>query len=191
MSTHGSDDEFESSFLDSPSGLNDLLPNPFQGVIGDQVPLFTGRITRSRSSATPPLQNPNIEFVTEVAEALQTARAASTAASAPPVRNVGRFGSTSNQRNFSAEATETKMTMSDLAIVIDVMMSKYQQPPPLVSQLPPSIGTSIVPEITSSVAVSKISVPKSDYQETTYQNIGAVKTIRFAAQVFQLREGQP
>ena len=168
MSTHGSDDEFESSFLDSPSGLNDLLPNPFQSVIGDQVPLFTGRITRSRSSATPPLQNPNNEFATEVAEALQSATAASRAASAHPVRNLGRFGTTSNRRNFPPETAETIITMSNLAMVIDVMLAKHQQyQPPLIPQLPPSTGTSIVPVTTLSTTASQLSVPRSEYQETT------------------------
>ena len=168
MSTHGSDDEFESSILDSPSGLNELLPNPFQSVIGDPFTLFTGRITRSRSSATPPLQIPNNEILTEVEPALQTTVAEVQSASAPTVQNLGLAGDTSSSRNISAEETETKLTIRDLTLVIDIVMSRLQQqPPPLVSQPQQQTGTASVPFTTLLAPSIILAVPKSEYQETT------------------------
>ena len=120
MSLHGSEDEFETSLSESPRVKSESNPNPFQGAIGSIFPSFTGRVTRSRSSATPPLQNPNYDFPTEVESALQTTAAMLTAASAPPVQNLGRVGESLFSRNILTEETETRVSIGDLTRMIDI-----------------------------------------------------------------------
>ena len=70
MSDNKSEDEFELSNTDSPPALADLLTHPFRTLIESAQPIFTSRVTRSRTGAIPPLENPNSDFFDEVELAL-------------------------------------------------------------------------------------------------------------------------
>ena len=167
MSLHGSEDEFETSLSESPRVKSESNPNPFQGAIGSIFPSFTGRVTRSRSSATPPLQNPNYDFPTEVESALQTTAAMLTAASAPPVQNLGRVGESLFSRNILTEETETRVSTGDLTRMIDISISKLHLAPPLVSQPLPTAGNIRAPTVTTPTPSTILLVPQSEYHETT------------------------
>ena len=88
MSDNGSEEEFELSNTDSPLALAALLPNPFRTLPEVAQPIFTGRVTRSRSTTIPPLENPNSDFLEDIEIARQNQEADLTPRLAPRARNL-------------------------------------------------------------------------------------------------------
>ena len=89
MSDNGSEDKFKLSNTDSPPALADILTHPFRTLIEVAQPIFTGRVTRSRTGEIHPLENPNSDFLDEVELALQNQEAVPTPPLAPRARNLG------------------------------------------------------------------------------------------------------
>ena len=129
MSDNGSEDEFELSNTDSPPALADLLQHPFRTLIEAARPIFTDRVTRSRTGAIPPLENPNSDFLDEVESALQNQEVVSTPPLAPRGRNLGATAPSLFLDNLEAQDAETRFSFADVARLIDIMSSKIQQPP--------------------------------------------------------------
>ena len=145
MSDNGSEDEIDMSSTDSPPALADLLQNPFGTLIEATQPLFTGRVTRSRTGAIPPLENPNSDFLDEVELALQNQEVVPTPPLASRARNLGATATTLFSDNLEAQDAETRFSFADVARLIDIMSAKIQQPPPLVSQLKSTVGSASIP----------------------------------------------
>ena len=145
MSDNGSEDEIDMSSTDSPPALADLLHNPFGTLIEATQPIFTGRVTRSRTGAIPPLENPNSDFLDEVELALQNQEVVPTPPLAPRARNFGATAPTLFSDNLEAQDAETRFSFADVARLIDIMSSKIQQPPPLVSQPKSTVGSASIP----------------------------------------------
>ena len=167
MSDNGSEDEFELSNTDSPPALADLLIHPFRTLIEAAQPIFTGRVTRSRTGAIPPLENPNSDFLDEVELALQNQEVVPTPPLAPRARNLGATAPTLFSDNLEAQDAETRFSFADMARLIDIMSSKIQQPPPLVSQPKSTVGSASIPTASTPKASSILSVPISEYLDTT------------------------
>ena len=111
MSDNGSEDEFELSNTDSPPALADLLIHPFRTLIEAAQPIFTGRVTRSRTGAISPLENLNSDFLDEVELALQNQEAVPTPPLAPRVRNLGATAPTLFSDNLEAQDAETRFLL--------------------------------------------------------------------------------
>ena len=167
MSDNGSEDEFELSNTDSPPALADLLTHPFRTLIEAAQPIFTGRVTRSRTGAIPPLENPNSDFLDEVELALQNQEVVPTPPLASRARNLGATATTLFSDNLEAQDAETRFSFADMARLIDIMSSKIQQPPPLVSQPKSTVGSASIPTASTPKASSILSVPISEYLDTT------------------------
>ena len=166
MSIHESEDEFEVPGVDSPPPLSDLLLRPFRNVIGTPQPIFLGRVTRSRSSAIPPLRNPNNDFLDAEELALQNAEAASTPPLAPRVQNLGAVRDTLFSDVSEAQDAEIRFCFADMARLLEIVSAKVQQPPPLVSQLPKTFGNIPAPRIPTPTSIPTLLVPQSGYLET-------------------------
>ena len=91
MSDNGSEDDFELSNTDSPPALADLLQYSFRTLIKATQPIFSDRVTRSRTGAFPPLESPNSDFLDEVELALQNQEFVPTPPLAPRARVVGQM----------------------------------------------------------------------------------------------------
>ena len=124
MSDNGSEDEFELSNTDSPPALTDLLTHPFRTLIEAAQPIFTGRITRSRTGAIPPLENPNSDFLDEVKLALQNQEAVPTPPLASRARNLGATAPTLFSDNLEAQDAETRFSFADMARLREIMSAK-------------------------------------------------------------------
>ena len=120
MSIHESEDDLELPGVDSPPPLSDLLLRPFRNVIGTPQPIFLGRVTRSRSSAIPPLRNPNKDFLDAEELALQNAEAAST----PPLANLGAVRDTSISDLSEAQDAEIRFSFADMARLLEIVSAK-------------------------------------------------------------------
>ena len=165
MSIHESEDEFEVPGLDSPPPLSDLLLRPFRNVIGTPQSIFLDRVTRSRSSAIPPLRNPINDFLDAEELALQNAETASTPPLAPRVQNLGAVRETLFSDVSEAQNAEIRFSFADMARLLEVVPAKVQQPPPF--QLPKTFGNIPAPRIPTPTSIPTLLVPQSGYLETT------------------------
>ena len=162
MGIHESEDEFELPGADSLPLLSDLLLRPFRNVIGTPQPIFLGRVTRSRSSAIPPLRNPNNDFLD--AEELAPA---STPPLALRVQNLGAVRDTLFSDVSEAQDAEIRFCFADMARLLEIVSAKVQQLSPLVSQLPKTFGNIPAPRIPTPTSILTLLVPQSGYLETT------------------------
>ena len=151
---------------ESPPPLSDLLLRPFRNVIGTPQPILLGRVTRSRSSAIPPLRNPNNDFLDAEELALQNAEAASTSQLAPRVQNLGAVRDTFFSDVSEAQDAEIRFCFADMARLLEIVSAKVQQPPPLVSQLPKTFGTIPASKVSTPTSIPTLLVPQSGYLET-------------------------
>ena len=103
----------------------------------------------------------------ELALALQNQEAVPTPPLAPRARNLGATVTTSFSDNLEAQDAETRFSFADMARLIEIMSAKIQQPPPLVSQPKTTVGSASIPSVSTPKASSILSVPISEYLDTT------------------------
>ena len=167
MSDNGSEDEFELSQADSPPALADLLQHPFRTRIEVAQAIFTGRVTRSRSTMIPSLENPNNDFLGDIEIALQDQEAVLTPPLAPRARNLGAAASDLFSDISEAQDVEIRFSFADMARLIYIVSAKIQQPPPLVSQPQTTVGTAPFPKVTTPKPTLLLLVPTSEFQDIT------------------------
>ena len=127
MSDNGSEDEFELSNTASPPALADLLQHPFRALIEAAQPIFTGRVTKSRTGAIPPLENPNNDFPDDIEIALQNQDADLTARLAPRARNLGTAASNFIFEHFRSSVSDYLILSSYVCsnVVANVVTNTY------------------------------------------------------------------
>ena len=99
--------------------------------------------------------------------ALQNQEVDSTPPLAARARSLEATAPTSILDILETQDAETRFSFADVARLIDIMSSKIQQPPPLVSQPQSTVGSAPLPKISTPKASSILLVPISEYLDTT------------------------
>ena len=158
------DEDSDIPYTDSPPPSYELIDNPFQGAIGSTLPSLSGRVTRSRSTTIPVLQNLNNDFQDDIESGLQTAARLLTSPPAHPLESFRAPGNTSISGILEAEETETRFTFKDLIKIVDLLAAKINPTPLLLPLQQPSI-TSLSSAKTSTQTL--MAFPRSEYTDTT------------------------
>ena len=159
-------EEAEEGYVMSTTGplspLIEPIQNPFQDVIGLAHPLFTGRVTRSRSSANPLFQNPNSDFQEEDDSALRTTADVPPTTPAPLVQNLRARQRDSFSPYLEPQTAETRFSLSDVASLLNMISQTSGRPTPSVPQ---PTSTFAFPSEANTIPTPIQAVPRSEYSD--------------------------
>ena len=159
-------EEAEEGYVMSTTGplspLREPIQNPFQDVIGLAHPIFTGRVTRSRSSANPLFQNPSSDFQEESDSALRTTAVDVPTMPAHPVQNLRPRQRDLFSPYLEPQTSETRFSLSDVARLLNMVSQTSGQS---TSSVPISSSTFASTSDAKTISPPLQAVPRSEYSD--------------------------